>query len=101
MENKPRCGWVPLNKPAYLKYHDEEWGVPVYDDTKMFEFLVLESFQSGLSWEIVLNKRENFRLRKGCLMIHPILRCHENRFSLEHSFFLHGFDLQYVLPCTQ
>ena len=61
MENKPRCGWVPLNKPAYLKYHDEEWGVPVYDDTKMFEFLVLESFQAGLSWEIVLNKRDNSR----------------------------------------
>lgn len=56
-----RCGWVPLNKPTYVKYHDEEWGVPVFDDTKMFEFLVLESFQAGLSWEIVLNKRENFR----------------------------------------
>ncbi|MEA3286254.1 MAG: DNA-3-methyladenine glycosylase I [Candidatus Marinimicrobia bacterium] len=56
-----RCGWVPLNKPTYLKYHDEEWGVPVHDDIKMFEFLVLESFQAGLSWEIILNKRENFR----------------------------------------
>ena len=61
MDNKQRCGWVPLNKPTYVKYHDEEWGVPVYDDVKMFEFLVLESFQAGLSWEIVLNKRENFR----------------------------------------
>ena len=60
-----RCGWAPLNKPTYLKYHDEEWGVPVYDDTKMFEFLVLESFQAGLSWEIILNKRENFRLPAG------------------------------------
>lgn len=56
-----RCGWVPINKPTYVRYHDEEWGVPVYDDTKMFEFLVLESFQAGLSWEIVLNKRDNFR----------------------------------------
>ncbi len=61
MTEKPRCGWVPLNKPTYVKYHDEEWGVPVHDDQKMFEFLVLESFQAGLSWEIVLNKRENFR----------------------------------------
>lgn len=61
MDNKSRCGWVPLNKPTYLKYHDEEWGVPIHDDAKMFEFLVLESFQAGLSWEIVLNKRENFR----------------------------------------
>lgn len=56
-----RCEWVPEHKPSYVKYHDEEWGVPVYDDNKMFEFLVLESFQAGLSWEIVLNKRDNFR----------------------------------------
>ncbi|MBT3228011.1 MAG: DNA-3-methyladenine glycosylase I [Candidatus Marinimicrobia bacterium] len=61
MTDKIRCGWVPLNKPTYVKYHDEEWGVPVRDDQKMFEFLVLESFQAGLSWEIVLNKRGNFR----------------------------------------
>ncbi len=61
MGEKIRCGWVPLNKPTYVAYHDEEWGVPVRDDQKMFEFLILESFQAGLSWEIVLNKRENFR----------------------------------------
>ena len=61
MSDKVRCGWVPLNKPTYVKYHDEEWGVPVLDDQKMFEFLILESFQAGLSWEIVLNKRDNFR----------------------------------------
>ncbi len=61
MIEKVRCGWVPLHKPIYVKYHDEEWGVPVRDDQKMFEFLVLESFQAGLSWEIVLNKRDNFR----------------------------------------
>ncbi|MBT3254021.1 MAG: DNA-3-methyladenine glycosylase I [Candidatus Marinimicrobia bacterium] len=61
MTDRIRCGWVPLNKPTYVKYHDEEWGVPVLDDQKMFEFLVLESFQAGLSWEIVLNKRDNFR----------------------------------------
>ncbi|HIM83411.1 MAG TPA: DNA-3-methyladenine glycosylase I [Candidatus Marinimicrobia bacterium] len=58
---KQRCGWVPLNKPFYVKYHDEEWGVPVREDRLMFEFLILETFQAGLSWEIVLNKRENFR----------------------------------------
>lgn len=61
MTKKYRCGWVPQDKPNYVKYHDEEWGVPVHDDQKMFEFLVLESFQAGLSWEIILNKRENFR----------------------------------------
>ena len=59
--DKQRCGWVPLNKPFYVKYHDEEWGVPVREDRLMFEFLILETFQAGLSWEIVLNKRENFR----------------------------------------
>lgn len=60
VSDKPRCGWVPLNKPFYVQYHDEEWGVPVHDDRLMFEFLVLETFQAGLSWEIVLKKRENF-----------------------------------------
>ncbi len=56
-----RCGWVPKDKAVYLKYHDEEWGVPIHDDRKLFEFLVLESFQAGLSWLTVLNKRESFR----------------------------------------
>ncbi|HSV88220.1 MAG TPA: DNA-3-methyladenine glycosylase I [Bacteroidales bacterium] len=57
MERCPWCGSDPL----YVKYHDEEWGVPVFDDRKQFEFLVLESMQAGLSWYIVLKKRENFR----------------------------------------
>ena len=56
-----RCKWCNLNNPLYVKYHDEEWCVPTYDDSIMFEFLVLESFQAGLSWETILNKRENFR----------------------------------------
>ena len=57
-----RCGWVPLKDELYLKYHDEEWGLPVHDDRMLFEFLVLEGFQAGLSWRTVLYKRENFRL---------------------------------------
>ena len=57
----PRCRWCNLNNPAYVTYHDTEWGVPQYDDRKLFEFLILESFQAGLSWETILNKRENFR----------------------------------------
>ena len=61
MTDKIRCEWVPLNKPTYVKYHDEEWGVSVRNDLEMFEFLVLESFQAGLSWEIILNKRDHFR----------------------------------------
>lgn len=58
---KCRCRWCNLKNPLYVKYHDEEWGVPVYDDKILFEFLVLEPFQAGLSWETILNKRENFR----------------------------------------
>lgn len=56
-----RCSWLNLNNPLYVKYHDEEWGVPVYDDHKLFEMLLLESFQAGLSWECILNKREAFK----------------------------------------
>lgn len=56
-----RCHWVDLKSEIYIKYHDEEWGVPVYDDRELFELLVLESFQAGLSWLCVLNKREAFR----------------------------------------
>ena len=59
-----RCGWVGVGggaNPLMLAYHDREWGVPVHDDRKHFEFLVLDAFQAGLSWAIVLNKRENFR----------------------------------------
>ena len=58
---KLRCKWCNLNNPIYMKYHDEEWGVPVFDDRVLLELLILEPFQAGLSWEIVLNKRENFR----------------------------------------
>ena len=55
-----RCSWCGTD-PLYVKYHDEEWGVPVHDETKHFEFLVLESAQAGLSWITVLKKRENYR----------------------------------------
>jgi len=57
---KHRCGWC-LGDDLYETYHDEEWGVPIYDDAKLFEFLILETFQAGLSWITVLRKRENFR----------------------------------------
>lgn len=61
MEDKTRCGWC-LSSDLYKQYHDEEWGVPVYEDQKLFEFLILETFQAGLSWITILNKRHNFRL---------------------------------------
>jgi DNA-3-methyladenine glycosylase I len=57
---KTRCGWAESD-PLYVRYHDEEWGVPVHDDRRLFEFLILEGAQAGLSWLTVLRKRENYR----------------------------------------
>ena len=56
-----RCEYVNLNNPLYIAYHDDEWGQPLHDDRALFELLILECFQAGLSWECVLNKREAFR----------------------------------------
>lgn len=58
--NTKRCHWCNTKNPLYVNYHDNEWGVPVHDDHKLFEMLLLEGFQAGLSWECVLNKREAF-----------------------------------------
>src|SRR5262249_40184449 len=59
-DDKPRCAW-PGDDPLYLAYHDEEWGVPEYDDRALFEMLMLEGAQAGLSWITILRKRENYR----------------------------------------
>ena len=56
-----RCGWVKMNNPLYIAYHDEEWGQPLHDDRALFELLCMETYQAGLSWETVLNKRQAFR----------------------------------------
>jgi len=56
-----RCEWVPVDQPLYPAYHDEEWGVPVHDDTRLFEIMTLEGAQAGLSWSTILNKREGYR----------------------------------------
>ncbi len=56
-----RCAWVNQDDPLYCAYHDREWGVPIHDDRLLFEFLILEGFQAGLSWRTILHKRENFR----------------------------------------
>ncbi len=61
MNNKKRCRWCNLKNPLYLEYHDNEWCIPNFDDKYLYEMLLLESFQAGLSWECVLNKREGFR----------------------------------------
>lgn len=60
-DERPRCPWVELDKPDYVAYHDQEWGVPVHDDRVMFEYLTLEGAQAGLSWYTVLRKREGYR----------------------------------------
>jgi DNA-3-methyladenine glycosylase I len=59
--NVKRCDWVPEDDPLYVAYHDEEWGVPSHDDTHLFELLVLEGAQAGLSWSTILRKREGYR----------------------------------------
>jgi len=59
--NKNRCDWVDQSKPDYVHYHDTEWGVPVHDDQKLFEMLILEGAQAGLSWYTILKRREGYR----------------------------------------
>ena len=63
LSKKPleRCDWLNLENPEYVKYHDKEWGVPIHNDRKLFEMLILEGAQAGLSWSTVLKKRENYR----------------------------------------
>lgn len=71
-----RCKWCNLKNPKYIEYHDREWGQPSFDDKYLFEMLLLESFQAGLSWECVLNKREEFRKAFDDFEIEKI--CHYN-----------------------
>ena len=78
--NKKRCSWSG-NDPLYMSYHDEEWGVPVYDDDKLFEFLILETFQAGLSWITILRKRENFRKAFDNFDYQKIASYDENKFD--------------------
>lgn len=61
MKPLERCGWVNVQNERYVEYHDLEWGVPVHDDRKLFEMLILEGAQAGLSWETILNKRTNYK----------------------------------------
>ncbi|SEE27080.1 DNA-3-methyladenine glycosylase I [Tenacibaculum sp. MAR_2010_89] len=77
---KNRCFWVS-NAPLYIEYHDNEWGVPVYDDDKLFEFLILETFQAGLSWITVLKKRENFRIAFDNFDYKKIAHYSENKYE--------------------
>lgn len=77
-----RCSWVKLNNPLYVKYHDEEWGKLVKDEQKLFELLILETFQAGLSWECVLNKREAFRQAFDNFDLNKIANYDEKKINL-------------------
>ena len=74
-----RCAWVNLNNQLYVEYHDKEWGVPVHDDAVLFEFLVLEWAQAGLSWETVLKKRENYREAFDSFDVEKIVQYDEDK----------------------
>lgn len=77
---KQRCFWVSDSK-LYQEYHDKEWGEPVYDDAKLFEFLILETFQAGVSWITILNKRENFRKAFDNFDYQKIAKYQESKFN--------------------
>lgn len=77
---RKRCFWVS-DDPLYIEYHDKEWGVPVYDDATLFEFLILETFQAGLSWITILKKRENFRLAFDNFDYQKIANYKEDKFD--------------------
>lgn len=76
-----RCKWCNLDNPLYVKYHDLEWGVPNYDDQYLFEMLILESFQAGLSWECVLNKREAFKEAYDFFDIERVINYDEDKIN--------------------
>lgn len=77
---KERCFW-PGNRELDIKYHDEEWGVPVHDDRKLFEFVILDAFQAGLSWTTILKKRENFRKAMDNFDVLKISQYDENKIN--------------------
>lgn len=80
-----RCSWCNVNNPKYIEYHDKEWGVKCVDDAYLFEMLILESFQAGLSWECILNKRDNFRKCYDNFDIDKVMNYDEGKIEkLEH-----------------
>ena len=81
MDNKKRCKWCNLKNPLYVEYHDSEWCLPNFDDKYLYEMLLLESFQAGLSWECVLNKRESFRKAYDNFDIDKVISYDDNKIN--------------------
>lgn len=81
MKEKIRCKWCNLKNPLYVSYHDNEWCKPNFDEKYLFEMLILESFQAGLSWECVLNKRESFKKCYDNFDIDEIIKYDENKIN--------------------
>ena len=81
-DGKMRCCWANPKNERYICYHDEEWGVPVHDDQKLLEMLILECFQAGLSWECVLNKRDAFRKAFDGFDLEKICAYHEDKLEM-------------------
>lgn len=73
-----RCKWCNLNNPKYVEYHDHEWGIARFDDPYLFEMLILESFQAGLSWECILNKRDHFKAAYDQFDYHKVC-CYDDK----------------------
>ena len=76
-----RCKWCNETNPLYVEYHDSEWGIPSSDEKYLFEMLILESFQAGLSWECVLNKRHNFEVAYDYFDINKIINYDEDKIN--------------------
>ncbi len=76
-----RCKWCNLNNNLYINYHDKEWGIPNFTDNYLFEMLILESFQAGLSWECILNKRNDFKKAYDNFDIDKIINYNENKIN--------------------
>ncbi|MCQ2966307.1 MAG: DNA-3-methyladenine glycosylase I [Alphaproteobacteria bacterium] len=77
-----RCSWLDENDSVYVKYHDTEWGIPVHDDRKLFEMLILEGFQAGLSWQCILHKREAFRQCFDCFDVQKVAHFSDEKIKL-------------------
>lgn len=76
-----RCPWLDTTKPDYVKYHDEEWGVPVHDDQKLFEYLTLESAQAGLSWYTILKRRDGYRKAFANFNVNTVAQFNDTKYE--------------------